>query len=245
MRKNMGKWWCSEIFYSKILFQLQPWYVSTYAWKTSGNGNPFSFPRHSKTEFRFRFQDTPKQNSVSVSETLQNRIPFPFPRHSETEFHFRFWITLLYKPQHTPVVQWYSSLCQQLDLALAVGHRDTTLVIHVTLLSNCLVGLLANTDHIVLGFCTAYSAHDVISKKIKWLPCKGFVIKSATIFLVGHHPMLISFMFTQSVMKKYWMLICLVRLLVKALPFCSNRIELLLSCSSKLSTIPYPCDNRK
>ena len=46
---------------------------------------------------------------------------------------------------------------------LAAGHRDMTLAIHLTLLSNCLVGLLANTDHIVLGFCTAYSAHDVIS----------------------------------------------------------------------------------
>ncbi len=49
-------------------------------------------------------------------------------------------------------------------MALAAGHPDTTLVVPLTLLSNCLVGLLANTDHIVLGFCTAYSAHDVISQ---------------------------------------------------------------------------------
>ncbi len=47
-------------------------------------------------------------------------------------------------------------------MALAAGHCDTTLAVHLTLLSNCLVGLLANTDHIVLGFHTAYSAHDVI-----------------------------------------------------------------------------------
>ncbi len=67
--------------------------------KIPGNGNPLLFPRHSKTKFRFHFQDTPKQNSVLVSKTLQNGIPFPFPRHSETEFHFRFWITLLYNPQ--------------------------------------------------------------------------------------------------------------------------------------------------
>jgi hypothetical protein len=118
---------------------------------------------HQETEIRFCFWGTPKQNSVSVSETLRNGNPFPFPRHSETEFCFRFRITLLYKPQHTPVVQWYSSLCQQLDSALAAGHRDTTLAIHLTLLSNCLVGLLDNTDQIVLGFHTAYSAHDVIS----------------------------------------------------------------------------------
>ncbi len=159
----MGKWWCSKNFRSKILFQLQPWYVSTYAQKTSGNGNWFLFPRHSEMEFCFRFQDTPKQSSVSVSETLQNGIPFLFPRHSKMELRFCFQITLFYKPQHTPVVQWYSSLCQPLDSGLAAGHCDTTLAVHLTLLSNCLVGLLANTDHIMLGFCTAYSAHDVIS----------------------------------------------------------------------------------
>jgi hypothetical protein len=49
------------------------------------------------------------------------------------------------------------------DSVLAAGHRDMTLAIHLTLLSNCLVGLLASTDHIVLGFRTAYSARDVIS----------------------------------------------------------------------------------
>ncbi len=163
MRKSMGKWWCSKIILSKILFQLQPWYVSTYAQKTSVKGNLFSFPRHSKMEFCFYFRDTLKRNSVSFSKTLWNKIPFLFPRHSETEFHFRFRITLLYKPQHIPVVQWYPSLCQPLDSGLAVGHCDMTLAVHLTILSNCLVGLLANTDHIVLGFCTVYSAHDVIS----------------------------------------------------------------------------------
>jgi hypothetical protein len=56
--------------------------------------------KHQETEIRFCFRDTPKRNSVSVSETLQNGIPFPFPRYSETEFHFSFQITLLYKPQH-------------------------------------------------------------------------------------------------------------------------------------------------
>lgn len=46
-------------------------------------------------------------------------------------------------------------------------------------------------------------------------------------------------------MKKYRMLMCLVRLLLEALPFLSRRIELLLSCSMRFSTTPYPCDNRK
>ncbi len=141
----MGNHWCSKIFCSKILFQLQLCYVSTYARKTSGNRNLLLFPRHSEMETRFRFWDTPKRKPVSVSKTLQNRIPFPFLRHFETETRFRFRITLLYKPQHTPVVQWYSSLCQELDLALAASHCDMTLAVHLTLLSNCLVGLLANT----------------------------------------------------------------------------------------------------
>ena len=70
-------------------------------------------------------------------------------------------------------------------------------------------------------------------------------MKSATISLVGHQSMLISFIFTRSVIKKYRMLICLVRLPLEALPFRSNRIELLLSCNNKFSMIPYPCDNRK
>ncbi len=52
--------------------------------------------KHQETEILFRFRDTPKGNSVSVSETLQNGIPFRFLRHSETEFRFRFRITLLY-----------------------------------------------------------------------------------------------------------------------------------------------------
>jgi hypothetical protein len=52
-------------------------------------------------------------------------------------------------------------------------------------------------------------------------------------------------MLTQSVMKKYRILICLVHLLLEAFPFCSRRIELLLSCNSRFSTIPYPCDSSR
>ncbi len=58
MKKNIGKWWCSKIFCSKILFQLQLWHVSMYAQKISGNGNLFPFLRHSKTETRFCFRIT-------------------------------------------------------------------------------------------------------------------------------------------------------------------------------------------
>ncbi len=78
MRKIMVKQWCSKIFCSKILFQLQQCYVSTYTQK------------HQETENRFCFRDTPKRNSVSVSKTLQNGIPFPYPRHFEMEFCFHF-----------------------------------------------------------------------------------------------------------------------------------------------------------
>jgi hypothetical protein len=41
-------------------------------------------------EIRFHFQDTPKWNSVSISETLRNGILFPFPRHSKMEFRVHF-----------------------------------------------------------------------------------------------------------------------------------------------------------
>jgi hypothetical protein len=40
---------------------------SIFVSETLQNRIPFPFPRQSKTEFRFRFQDTPKRNSVSVS----------------------------------------------------------------------------------------------------------------------------------------------------------------------------------
>jgi hypothetical protein len=53
--------------------------------------------------------------------------------------------------------------------------------------------------------------------------------------------MLISFMFTWSVMKKYQMLICLLHLPLKAFQFCSSMIELsVLSCNNKFSMMPYP-----
>ncbi len=70
LRKIMGKWWCSKIFCSKISFQLQPWYVSTYAQKTSGNKNPF--PSHTETEFCFR--DTKTEFRF---HSTQNKILFP------------------------------------------------------------------------------------------------------------------------------------------------------------------------
>ena len=43
---------------------------------------------------------------------------------------------------------------------------------------------------------------------LKCLPCRGLVMKSATISLVGHHSILTSFMLTLSVMKKYQTLMC-------------------------------------
>ncbi len=164
---NTGKWWCNKISHSKILFRLQPWHVSTYAQKTPRNKTSVS-----KTP-KLSISETPK---LSISETPKlfrvhstwNEILFPLHLKQnsvsiplKTKFFFQ--ITLLYKPQHTSVVQWYPSMCQPLDLVLAACHCDMTLAVHLTLLSNCLVGLLANTDHIMLGFCTASSAHDVIS----------------------------------------------------------------------------------
>ena len=70
-------------------------------------------------------------------------------------------------------------------------------------------------------------------------------MKSATIFLVGHHSRATSFMLTRSVMKKLWILICLMCLPLDAFPFLYNSIELLLSCKIRFSTTPYPCSRRK
>ena len=90
MRKIMGKWRCSKIF------QLQPWYVSMYAQKTSGNGNAFPL------EMRFCFHSTrnkisfplhSKQNSLSTPLKTKLCVSTPL----KTKFCFR--IILLYKPQ--------------------------------------------------------------------------------------------------------------------------------------------------
>ncbi len=73
-------------------------------------------------------------------------------------------------------------------MALAASHHDTTLAVHLTLLSNCLVGLLAKTDHIVLGFCTAYSAHDVILKISEVTSLQRFCHKVSNHLLGGTPP---------------------------------------------------------
>ncbi len=63
-----------------------------------------------------------------------------------------------------------------------------TLAVHLTFLHNCLVGLLANTDHIVLGFCTAYSAHDAISKISEVTSLQRFRHKVSNHLLGGTPP---------------------------------------------------------
>ena len=60
-------------------------------------------------------------------------------------------------------------------------------------------------------------------------PWVGFVMKSPVISAVGHHSTCNSFLLIRSVMKKYRMLMCLVRFVLEALPFFSKRIALLLS----------------
>ncbi len=153
-------------FSQRSCFNFNHGTYSTYAHKTPRNKNLLShwnkIPFPHETKFRF------STGNLRLQVTSRNQILFLL----ETKIHF--WITLLYKPQHSPGVQWYSSLCQQLDSALVAGHCDAALAVHLTLLSNCLVGLLANIDHILLGFYTAYSAHDVISQIPEVTSLQGF-----------------------------------------------------------------------
>jgi len=151
-----------------------------------------------------------------------------------------------YKPQHTHVAQWYQYYC---DITLAHVLLPVTVIwrLPFTLLfltSFLLAFFWPKLTTSVLGLMHLTLPMMYISFLNK-LPCRGWVMKSATISLVGHQLMLISFIFTRSVIKKYRMLICLVRVPLEALPFCSSRIELLLSCNNKFSMIPNPCDNRK
>jgi hypothetical protein len=153
---------------------------------------------------------------------------------------------MLYKPQHTPALQWYQYYC---------ARTLAQLLLPVTAIRRLPFALLCLTS-ILLGFLQPrlitsalglmhLALHMMLSlNSLNRLPCKGLVMKLATIFLVGHQSMLISFMFTRCVITQYRMLICL-RLPLEALPFCSSRIELLLSCNNLFSMIPYPCDNSK
>jgi hypothetical protein len=107
------------------------------------------------------------------------------------------------------------------------------------------LGILAFlTEDIPLLGILAFLIEDIPIIKsrnlLKWLHWRGSVMKSATISLVGHHSISISFMLTLSVMKKYQVLMCLVRLPLDALPFLSNRLELLLSFSKRFWVTPYP-----
>ncbi len=208
--------------------------------------------KHQETEICFLVtrkwnfvSKTPKRNYVST----QNKIWFP--SHTETEFHFhskKNSVSGLHHFINPNTLLWYNDThhcANNLTRCLLPVIVIQLLPFTLLFLVNALLVFLPTRITSCLGFVLRTLPMMQSLKFLKWLPCKGFVIKSATIFLVGHHPMLISFMFTRSVMKKYWMLMCLVRLLLKALPFHSNRIKLLLSCNSKFSTIPYPCDNRK
>ncbi len=107
---------------------------------------------------------------------------------------------------------------------------------------------LSNLDLLLLGFLVfLIEAIPMIRlhNLLKWLPCRGLVMKSATISFVGHHSISTSFISTLSVMKKYWMLMWCVRLLLDALLFFSNNMELLLSCNKDSGShhIPEPSGN--
>ncbi len=107
------------------------------------------------------------------------------------------------------------------------------------------LGILAFlTEDIPLLGILAFLIEDIPIIKsrnlLKWLHWRGLVMKSATISLVGHHSISISFMLTLSVMKKYHLLICLVCLPLDALPFLSNRMELILSFSKRFWVTPFP-----
>ena len=60
---------------------------------------------------------------------------------------------------------------------------------------------------------------------MNFLPCRGLVKKSATISSVAQYSVLSSHFLMRSVMKKYLMLRCLVRLELDALPLFSSRIS--------------------
>ena len=65
-------------------------------------------------------------------------------------------------------------------------------------------------------------------------------MKSLIIYPVVHHTNYTSPCSTLSVINKYRIFICLVRLLLEAFPFLYRRIELLLSWNKTLSKTPYP-----
>ena len=134
-------------------------------------------------------------------------------------------------------------LCQQtLGVALDTAYCRTAQPAH---LCNLLLGNLASAGSINFGFNTSHSAHDIISKLSKMTALQRFSPEVSN-HLLGRTPMEADFLHVHLISnEEYRMLICLVPLLLKALPFCSRRIEHLLSCNSRFSIIPHPCDNRK
>jgi hypothetical protein len=62
---------------------------------------------------------------------------------------------------------WYNgtiTICRYVDSALAAGHCDRVLAIHLALLNELLADLLAQTDHMSLGINASHSTCHVISQ---------------------------------------------------------------------------------
>jgi hypothetical protein len=115
-------------------------------------------------------------------------------------------------------------LCQQtLDAALNTAHCRTAQPSH---LCNLLFGNLADAGSINFGFNTSHSAHDIASKLSEMTALQRFSPEVSN-HLLCKTPMEVDFLHVHPISnEKYWMLICLVPLLLQALPFCSRRMEL-------------------
>ena len=154
-------------------------------------------------------------------------------------------------PQHTPVVH---LLCQQANTgrtsrphgsplaSLELSNLDTTIF-----LGHSYSALTWDLSLLDWRYSLTYDLslldwrhpHNQTTQPPEMTSLKGLSYETATISLVGHHLISISFMLTLSVMKKYQILMCLVFLPLDALPFLSNRMELLLSCCKRFWVRPH------
>jgi hypothetical protein len=76
-----------------------------------------------------------------------------------------------YKPQHSCGTIVSTLLWHNLGAFLVASNCDTALAIHLALLNKLLAGLLlAQANHICLGFNASHSTHDVISQLFEQTP---------------------------------------------------------------------------
>ena len=144
-------------------------------------------------------------------------------------------------PTHSCGIMVMKLLCQQtLGVALNTAHCRTAQPAH---LCNLLLGNLADAGSINFEFNTSHSAHDIVSKLSKMTALQRFSPEVSN-HLLGRAPMEAVFLHVHPISNEKLPDVDM-PLLLKALPFCSRRMELLLSCNSRFSIIPHPCDNRK